>query len=84
MNARPERVMNSENLGARITCNEALDQKIRALEACRGKIVFSRGSGVVLEFLEWLEGLWHKRQGFCRIWDFCGFLEYLEWVWTYS
>jgi hypothetical protein len=39
MNARIERVMNSENLGARIMKNEALDHKI--LEACKGKMVFS-------------------------------------------
>jgi hypothetical protein len=31
---------NSENLGARNTENGALDQKIWALEALRGKIVF--------------------------------------------
>jgi hypothetical protein len=33
MNARIERAMNSENLGARIMGNGALDQKILALEA---------------------------------------------------
>jgi hypothetical protein len=70
MNARIERAMNSENLGARIIRNGALDQKICALEACRGKIVFLGGSRVVLEFLEWLAGLWCKRQDSCGI---CGF-----------
>jgi hypothetical protein len=69
MNARIERAMNSENLGARIIRNGALDQKICALEACRGKIVFLGGSRVVLEFLEWLAGLWCKRQDSCGI---CG------------
>jgi hypothetical protein len=38
-----------------------------ALVAFKGKMVFLGGSGVVLEFLEWLEGLWHKRQGSCGI-----------------
>jgi hypothetical protein len=31
------------------------------MEAFKGKIVFLGGSEVVLESLEWLEGLWHKR-----------------------
>jgi hypothetical protein len=44
-------VMNSENFDVRIMWNGALDKKIWALEACRGKTVFSGGSGVVLEFL---------------------------------
>jgi hypothetical protein len=44
MNARIERAMNFQNLGARIMRNEALDQKIWALEACRGKMVFIGGS----------------------------------------
>jgi hypothetical protein len=47
-------------------------------------MVVSGGSGVILEFLEWLEGLWQKRQGSCGMWknlgDFCGFL---EWFRTY-
>jgi hypothetical protein len=38
-----------------------------ALEAFKGKIVFSGCSGVVLEFFKWLEGIWHKRQGSCGI-----------------
>jgi hypothetical protein len=37
--------MNSENLGARNMENGALDTKIWALEAFKGKTVFSRGSG---------------------------------------
>jgi hypothetical protein len=74
MNARIEREMNSENLGARIKRNRALDQKIWALEACRGKTVFSRGSGVILEFLELLEGLGAKDRGSCEFWGFLGIL----------
>jgi hypothetical protein len=41
MNAIIERAMNSENLDTKITENGALDHKIWALEACRGKTVFS-------------------------------------------
>jgi hypothetical protein len=52
--------MNFEHLGTRIMENGALDQKIWALEAFRGKIVFSGGSEAILEFLEWLEGLGTK------------------------
>jgi hypothetical protein len=43
-----------------------------ALEAFKGKMVFSSGLGVVLEFFEWLEGLWHKRHASSRIWEFFG------------
>jgi hypothetical protein len=57
MNARIERAMNFENLGARIMENRALDRKIWAFEAFNGKTVFSRGSRQILEFLEWMEGL---------------------------
>jgi hypothetical protein len=35
-------------------------------------MVFLGGSGVVLKFLKWLGGLWHKRQGSCEIWNFYG------------
>jgi hypothetical protein len=87
MNARIERVINSENLGARIMRNGALDQKIWALKACRGKTIFSGGSGVIMEFLEWLEGLGSKDRDSCKIWeffrDFCGFFECLVWFRTY-
>jgi hypothetical protein len=41
--------MNSENSGARTMPNGALDQKIWALEDCRGKTVFLGGSGAILE-----------------------------------
>jgi hypothetical protein len=51
MNAGTERAMNFENLGARIMGNSVLDQDIWALEAFRGKMVFSGGSGPILEFL---------------------------------
>jgi hypothetical protein len=53
----------------------------------RGKIVFSGGSGVIREFLEWLEGLGAKDRGSSKIWgffgDFCGILESLERFRTY-
>jgi hypothetical protein len=50
MNQIIERVMNSEKLGARIIRNGALDPKRWALDAFRGKKVFSRGSKEMLEF----------------------------------
>jgi hypothetical protein len=80
MNARIEEAMNSENFSARITENRALDQKIWALEALWGKIVFSGGAKEFLEFLKWLEGLWRKRQGSCRIWEFLGI--FMEFGWS--
>jgi hypothetical protein len=40
MNARIERAVNSENLGARITKNGGLDQKIWDEEPFKGKTVF--------------------------------------------
>jgi hypothetical protein len=43
-------MMNSKKLGARIRENEALGQKIWALEAFKGKIVFLGGSKEFLEF----------------------------------
>jgi hypothetical protein len=62
MNVIMERAMNSENLGARITENGALDQKICAFEVL----------GVKWSFQEVLRGIsiifrvagesWHKRQ----------------------
>jgi hypothetical protein len=57
-----------------------LIQKIWALEAFRGKMVFSGGSGVIQEFLEWLEGLGTKDRGSCEFWRFFGdfFFEILE------
>jgi hypothetical protein len=75
--------VNSENLGARIMRNGALDKKIWALEAFKGKTVFSGGYGAILEFLKWLDGLGAKDRGSCEIWDFCGILEDLEWFRTY-
>jgi hypothetical protein len=87
MNAIIERAMNSKNLGAGITRNGALDQKIWFLEAFRGKTVFSGGSGATLIFLEWLEGLGTKDRGSCKVWgffsDFYGILEGLECFRTY-
>jgi hypothetical protein len=66
MNARIERVVNSKNLVARIMLNEALDQKIRALEALKGKMINSGNSGEFLESLEWLEGFGTKDRGSCE------------------
>jgi hypothetical protein len=66
MNARIERVVNSKNLVARIMLNKALDQKIRALEALKGKMINSGSSGEFLESLEWLEGLGTKDRGSCE------------------
>jgi hypothetical protein len=45
MNAGMKRAMNPENLGTRIMWNGALDQKIWALEACRGKQSFQEVLG---------------------------------------
>jgi hypothetical protein len=59
--------MNSENLGTRIAENGAWSQKIWALEAFRGKTIFLGDSGVILEFLEWLEGLGTKDRGSCGV-----------------
>jgi hypothetical protein len=88
MNARIERAMNYENSGARIMWNGALDQKIWVLEAFRVKMVFLGGSEIILEFLEWLEGLGAKEKGSCEFWgffrDFHGIFEGLKCFRTYS
>jgi hypothetical protein len=79
--------MNSENLGAGIEENRAWNQKIWALVTFRGRTVFSGGSGVILEFLEWLEGLGTKDRGLLQnlgFFRFCGILEGLKWFKTYS
>jgi hypothetical protein len=67
MNACIESAMNYENLGARITENRALDKKIWALEAFRGKTIFLWGSRTILEFLERLEGLGAVYRDSCKI-----------------
>jgi hypothetical protein len=75
MNARIERAMNFENLGARITENRALDQRDMALEAFKGKTVFSRGSWGYLWNFKVVGGFWHRRQGLLRCLEsFWGFL----------
>jgi hypothetical protein len=75
MNAK--QAMSSENLGVRITENGALDQKIWALKALRGKTFLSGGSGVILKFFEWLEGFGAKDRGSCGVWEFSlGFMEF--------
>jgi hypothetical protein len=45
MNAEMERMMNSEIFGAEMIENGALDRKIWALEALKGKTVFLGGYG---------------------------------------
>jgi hypothetical protein len=54
--------MNSENLGVRITKNGALDQKLWALEAFRGKTVFRRlwGNSRIFRVVE---GSWRENTG---------------------
>jgi hypothetical protein len=80
--------MNYENLGARIAENGAWNQKIWALEAFRGKMVFSRRFKGNFGFFGVVGGSWHKRQGLLQNWgffrDFCGILEGLNWFRTYS
>jgi hypothetical protein len=76
MNARIETVMNSRNLGARITENRALDKMIWAFEAFNGKTVFFGGSGQILEFLEWMDGLDSKDRGSYEILRF--FRDFVE------
>jgi hypothetical protein len=44
------------------------------LEAYRGKTVFLGGSGVVLEFLEWLEGLDAKDRALAEFGNVLGFM----------
>jgi hypothetical protein len=70
MNARIERVMNSENLGAKIMGNGGLDQKIWALIVLKGKMVISGHSGEFLESLEWLESPGAKNRGSYEVWNF--------------
>jgi hypothetical protein len=98
MNARIG-VLNSENLGTKIMENRGLDQKIWALEAFRGKMVFLGGLEEFLKFLKWLEGLWRKKNRalaeFGDFWPFgllqnlgilghfFGILDGLEWFRTY-
>jgi hypothetical protein len=87
MNERIQKAMNSENLGARIMGNGVLDQKIWALKALKGKMVFSGDSKGICGILKWLESFGAKDRGSCKVWgffgDFGGFLECLEWVGAY-
>jgi hypothetical protein len=63
-----------ENLGVRITKNGAWNQKIWALKAFRGKMVFLGGSGPIPEFLGWLDCLGTKDRALANFGDFQGFL----------
>jgi hypothetical protein len=76
MNARTERMMNSENLGTGITENGALDRNISALEALKGKIIFSRGSGGIC-------GILSGQKALRCLEKFWGFLKCLERFRTY-
>jgi hypothetical protein len=58
-------MINSENLGARSVENGALDRKIMALEAFKGKMVLLGGSGFV-ELSGW-KALARKNKGSCRV-----------------
>jgi hypothetical protein len=54
----------------------------------RGKTVFSTDSGLILEFLEWFEGLGAKNRGSCGVWELyrelCEILDGLVWFRMYS
>jgi hypothetical protein len=80
MNVRIERVMNYENLDAKIVENVALVQKIWVLNAFKGKMVILGGSGQFWNFWSGWRALVHKDKSSCVIW---GFFEGLEWVMTY-
>jgi hypothetical protein len=74
MNACIESAMNYENLGARITENRALDQKIWALEAFRAK----------QSFYEVLGQFWNFWSDWRVLALFTGTLaKFLEWFRTY-
>jgi hypothetical protein len=72
MNAGIERMMNSENLGTRITENRTLDRKIWALEALKSKIVFLGGSGGICGILSGRKALTRKNGGSCGVWKIFG------------
>jgi hypothetical protein len=72
MNAKIERAMNSENLGARITGNDVLDQRIWALEVLKCQMAFLGDSEGIRGILEWLEGFGAKDRGSCEVWGFFG------------
>jgi hypothetical protein len=75
--------MNSGNLGARIMENGAWNQKIWALEAFRGKMVFLGGSGGNSGIFGVVGGSWRKRKGLLQNLDFFrGFLWIFCSVWS--
>jgi hypothetical protein len=77
-------MMNSENLGVRITENGALDRKIWALKALKGKTIFLGGSVGTCEILSGWKALMQTNRGFARIWGFFGdFGGFLKWFRTY-
>jgi predicted amidohydrolase len=79
MNAKIERAMNSENLDVRLMRNRALDQKIWALEASRGKNSLFRRFWGNSGIFGVVGGSWRKRQGLLRsLGIFQGFFGILE------
>jgi hypothetical protein len=60
MNAYKERVMNSENFGARIMENRVPDRKIWLWKIWRAQWYFQKVLGVFVEFLSGCK-LWHER-----------------------
>jgi hypothetical protein len=74
---------NSENLGTRITENRALDRKIWALEAFRGKIVFSGAFwGFFLEFWSGSMVFPQKTGALVKFENFYGFLVNFWGIWS--
>jgi hypothetical protein len=63
-------VVNSQNLGARITKNGALDQKIWALEAFRVKRSYQECSRVILEFWSGWRALTQKTRPLAKFENF--------------
>jgi hypothetical protein len=68
--------------------NWSFGSKDMCSRSFRGKTVFSTDSGVILEFLEWFEGLGAKNRGSCGVWELyrelCEILDGLEWFRMYS
>jgi hypothetical protein len=76
MIAYDERGSDSENFGARLAEIRVTVAKIWALEAFRGKMVFSEGFWVFLKFWEWLQGLGAKDRALVKCVDFPGIFGY--------
>jgi hypothetical protein len=72
MNAQLERMIKSENLGARITEKGALDRKIWALKALKGRTVIFEGSGGICGIFSGWRAFARKNRGSCGIFEFFG------------